>query len=96
MSISTTDHPGDYGAVMVENDLVTSLEEKSKHPKSNMINAGAYLFSPDIFDAVDRVQTSSRGELELTDALFELYCGKEVDSTPVVILDGCREPMGHA
>ena len=61
-----------------------------------MINAGAYLFSPDIFDLVDRVQTSSRGELELTDALARLYSGKEVDSTPVVLLDGCRESLGHA
>lgn len=78
MSISTTDHPGDYGAVMVENDLVTGLEEKSKHPQSSMINAGAYLFSPDIFDAVNSVQTSSRGELELTDALFEYIAGKKL------------------
>jgi len=78
MSISTSDHPGDYGAVMVENDLVTGLEEKSKHPQSSMINAGAYLFSPDIFDAVNSVQTSSRGELELTDALFEYIAGKKL------------------
>ena len=70
MCISTTDHPGDYGVVMVENGLVTSLEEKSKNPKSSMINAGAYFFTTDIFDIVDRVQTSSRGELELTDALL--------------------------
>jgi bifunctional UDP-N-acetylglucosamine pyrophosphorylase/glucosamine-1-phosphate N-acetyltransferase len=78
MSISTTDHPADYGVVMVENNLVTGLEEKSKHPQSSMINAGAYLFSPDIFDAVDRVQTSSRGELELTDALFEYIAEKKL------------------
>ena len=78
MSISTTDHPGDYGVVMVENDLVTGLEEKSKHPQSSMINAGAYLFSPDIFDAVNSVQTSSRGELELTDALFEYIAEKKL------------------
>ena len=78
MSISTSDHPGDYGAVMVENDLVTGLEEKSKHPQSSMINAGAYLFSPDIFGAVNSVQTSSRGELELTDALFEYIAGKKL------------------
>jgi UDP-N-acetylglucosamine diphosphorylase / glucose-1-phosphate thymidylyltransferase / UDP-N-acetylgalactosamine diphosphorylase / glucosamine-1-phosphate N-acetyltransferase / galactosamine-1-phosphate N-acetyltransferase len=69
MSTYSTDHPGDYGVVMVENGVVTSLEEKSKMPKSNLINAGAYLFSPDIFKLVDKVQTSSRGELELTDAL---------------------------
>jgi bifunctional UDP-N-acetylglucosamine pyrophosphorylase/glucosamine-1-phosphate N-acetyltransferase len=78
MSISTTDHPRDYGAVMVENNLVTGLEEKSKHPQSSLINAGAYLFSMDIFDAVDRVQTSSRGELELTDALFEYIAEKKL------------------
>ncbi len=48
MSISTTDHPGDYGVVMVENNLVTGLEEKSKHPQSSMINAGA-IFSHRIF-----------------------------------------------
>jgi len=70
MSTSTTDHPGDYGVVIVENGLVTALEEKSKHLESNQINAGAYFLSPDIFDIVDMVQTSSRGELELTDALL--------------------------
>jgi bifunctional UDP-N-acetylglucosamine pyrophosphorylase/glucosamine-1-phosphate N-acetyltransferase len=70
MSTSTTDHPQDFGVVLVENGLVTTLEEKSKHLKSNQINAGAYLFPPDIFDFIDRVQTSSRGELELTDALL--------------------------
>jgi bifunctional UDP-N-acetylglucosamine pyrophosphorylase/glucosamine-1-phosphate N-acetyltransferase len=80
MGISTTDHPADYGTVMVENDLVISLEEKSKNPKSNLINAGAYLFSPDIFDAVDRVRVSSRGEFELTDALFEFIAKKELSA----------------
>ena len=69
MSTSTTDHPQDYGVVVVENGLVTTLEEKSKHIGSSQINAGAYFFSPDIFELIDRVQTSSRGELELTDAL---------------------------
>jgi UDP-N-acetylglucosamine diphosphorylase / glucose-1-phosphate thymidylyltransferase / UDP-N-acetylgalactosamine diphosphorylase / glucosamine-1-phosphate N-acetyltransferase / galactosamine-1-phosphate N-acetyltransferase len=76
MSTSTTDHPKDYGVVLVENGLVTALEEKSRHLRSNQINAGAYLFSPDIFDRVDRVQTSSRGELELTDALLN-YIGEK-------------------
>ena len=69
MSTSTTDYPGDYGVVVVEDGRVTSLEEKSSHPKSNQVNAGAYLFGPEIFDLVRQVQTSSRGELELTDAL---------------------------
>jgi bifunctional UDP-N-acetylglucosamine pyrophosphorylase/glucosamine-1-phosphate N-acetyltransferase len=78
MGISTTDHPGDYGVVMVEGDRVISLEEKSKQPKSNLINAGAYLFSTDIFDRVDKVGPSDRGELELTDALAGLITEKKL------------------
>lgn len=78
MGISTTDHPGDYGVVLVEGDRITSLEEKSKQPKSNLINAGAYLLSPDIFDRVDKVRPSARGELELTDALTGLIAERKL------------------
>ncbi len=59
---------------------MTTLEEKSKHLRSNQINAGAYLFSPDIFDLVDRVQTSSRGEFELTDALAHYISEKSLSA----------------
>jgi bifunctional UDP-N-acetylglucosamine pyrophosphorylase/glucosamine-1-phosphate N-acetyltransferase len=72
MCISTTDHPGDFGVVLTDNGLITALEEKSQQPKSNTINAGAYLFSIDIFDLIDEIHPSSRGELELTDALAHL------------------------
>jgi len=72
MCISTTDHPADYGVVLTENGMITSLEEKSKQPRSNLINAGAYLFSMEIFDLIDAVRPSPRGELELTDALAVL------------------------
>ncbi len=80
VSTSTTDHPQDYGVVIVENGMVTALEEKSKNPQSTQINAGAYLFSPDIFEYIDRVQTSSRGELELTDALSYYIAEKKLSA----------------
>lgn len=70
MAIYHSDHPEDYGVVVVDEDLVISLEEKSDHPGSTMINAGAYLFGPAIFDAVSTVALSSRGEFELTEALI--------------------------
>ncbi|MDV2480800.1 NTP transferase domain-containing protein [Methanoculleus sp. Wushi-C6] len=69
VGIHGTDHPQDYGVVTVEEDRITGLEEKSEHPKSNLINAGAYLFNPDIFDLITRIGISGRGEFELTDAL---------------------------
>ncbi|MDD1702473.1 MAG: NTP transferase domain-containing protein [Methanoregula sp.] len=83
ISTSTTDHPGDFGVVLVENGLVTALEEKSKHPKSNIINAGAYLFSPEIFDLLAQVKLSSRGELELTDALSILIGEHRLHACPL-------------
>ncbi|MDD5142278.1 bifunctional sugar-1-phosphate nucleotidylyltransferase/acetyltransferase [Methanoregula sp.] len=83
MCTTTTDHAQDYGVVMVGNGHITSLEEKSRRPKSNLINAGAYLFSPDIFDLIDAVRPSPRGELELTDALAVLVARKQLYSHPL-------------
>ncbi len=72
MGIYHSDHPEDFGVVTVDGDRVTGLEEKSGTPRSNLINAGMYLFSPAIFPALRAIRTSPRGELELTDALADL------------------------
>ncbi|HQD25250.1 MULTISPECIES: bifunctional sugar-1-phosphate nucleotidylyltransferase/acetyltransferase [Methanoculleus] len=72
VGIHQTDHPKDYGVVTIEGDRITGLEEKSEEPKSNLVNAGAYLFEPDIFDLLSEIKISGRGEFELTDAL-EVY-----------------------
>ncbi|MFA7198624.1 MAG: bifunctional sugar-1-phosphate nucleotidylyltransferase/acetyltransferase [Methanoculleus sp.] len=69
MGIHETDHPQDYGVVTVEGSRITGLEEKSESPKSNLINAGAYLFDLDIFDLLSGLAISGRGEFELTDAI---------------------------
>lgn len=78
MSINTTDHPQDFGVVLEKDGLITSLEEKSQNPRSNLINAGAYLFTPEIFDLIDQVRPSPRGELELTDALAVMISKKKL------------------
>jgi bifunctional UDP-N-acetylglucosamine pyrophosphorylase/glucosamine-1-phosphate N-acetyltransferase len=78
MSVSTTDHPQDFGVVLAEGGLITSLEEKTQNPRSNLINAGAYLFSLEIFDLIDQVRPSPRGELELTDALAVLIADRKL------------------
>jgi bifunctional UDP-N-acetylglucosamine pyrophosphorylase/glucosamine-1-phosphate N-acetyltransferase len=83
MGTSTTDHPRDFGVVLVENGLVTALEEKSKQPQSDIINAGAYLFTTEIFDLLARVGLSSRGELELTDALNVLIGEHRLRAVPL-------------
>jgi len=80
MGVSTTDHPSDYGVVRIEDGKITALVEKSARPDSNLINAGAYLFDDHIFELVDRVHPSSRGELELTDALTDLISGRKLSA----------------
>jgi len=72
VGIYPSPHPEDYGVVQVEGDQVTGLQEKSPHPAGNLVNAGIYHFSRDIFELVDRVEHSPRGEYELTDALTML------------------------
>ncbi|MDD1676212.1 MAG: NTP transferase domain-containing protein, partial [Methanomicrobiales archaeon] len=64
-------HPEDYGVVTVKGNRITGLEEKAPKPKSTLINAGAYVFPPVIFDRLTSVGVSRRGEFELTDALEE-------------------------
>jgi UDP-N-acetylglucosamine diphosphorylase / glucose-1-phosphate thymidylyltransferase / UDP-N-acetylgalactosamine diphosphorylase / glucosamine-1-phosphate N-acetyltransferase / galactosamine-1-phosphate N-acetyltransferase len=84
MGTSATDHPEDYGVIAVEGGYVTALEEKSSHPKSSTINAGAYVIEPDIFEHIDAVVTSARGELELTDALVDYIRNKKLRACPVL------------
>jgi UDP-N-acetylglucosamine diphosphorylase/glucosamine-1-phosphate N-acetyltransferase len=83
MGTSTTDHPEDYGVVVVDGSLVTALEEKSTHPKSTVINAGAYIFDQDIFSRVEAIGPSVRGELELTDALGDYIRDKKLRAQPL-------------
>lgn len=71
MAVSTTTHPENFGVVTIAKGKITSLEEKSPHPKSDTINAGAYLFEKDIFETLKKITPSKRGEYELTDALMD-------------------------
>lgn len=69
VAIYPSDHPMDFGVVVVEGEQVTGLEEKSPRPMSDLINAGAYLLTGEAFDLVSGISPSPRGEYELTDAL---------------------------
>ncbi len=69
MAVTTSTHPQDFGVVTLDGLYVTGLKEKSEHPESDFINAGAYHLSSGIFTTLTTLGCSPRGEYELTDAL---------------------------
>jgi len=65
--------PRRFGVYEIDdNNRVITLEEKPEQPKSNLINIGAYKFSPKVFDILKNVPPSPRGEIEVTDAVQAL------------------------
>ncbi len=64
-------NPREFGVIVSERGMLVDILEKPKIEKipSNLINAGIYVFKPKIFDILERVTLSPRGEKELTDAL---------------------------
>lgn len=66
----TVDKAHQYGVVKTQNHIVRAILEKPKGEEiSNVVNAGVYSFSPIIFNFLESMEISERGEYEITDAL---------------------------
>jgi len=52
-----------------EGNLVKLVEKPPDDRYGNLANAGVYIFSPNIFKAIEKTEKSPRGEYELTDAI---------------------------
>jgi bifunctional UDP-N-acetylglucosamine pyrophosphorylase/glucosamine-1-phosphate N-acetyltransferase len=70
--------PERYGVLMVEDGNLVEIVEKPRKHIGNLINAGLYKFTPEIFEKANQVQISQKGEYELTDAINMLAKEKKV------------------
>ncbi|MDN4593151.1 sugar phosphate nucleotidyltransferase [Polycladomyces subterraneus] len=60
-------HPERFGVAELSGDRVVSIEEKPRVPKSRFCVTGIYLYDAQVFDFIQRLSPSARGELEITD-----------------------------
>lgn len=59
--------PTRYGVVSLDaNGKPTDIEEKPKHPKSNLAVVGLYFYPNDVVQVAQSITPSERGELEIT------------------------------
>ena len=59
--------PQRFGVPELDGDRIVRIEEKPAHPKSNYAVIGIYLYDSKVYDIVETLKPSGRGELEITD-----------------------------
>ena len=65
-------NPAQFGIAEVEADRIIRLVEKPKQPKSDLAIAGVYFLTPKVFESIDRLKPSGRGEYEITEAYQDM------------------------
>jgi glucose-1-phosphate thymidylyltransferase len=68
--LTPVEEPQHYGVAELDDaGCIQKLVEKPRQPRSNLALVGIYMFTAPIFEAVNRISPSWRGELEITDAI---------------------------
>ena len=67
--LKEVEQPWHFGVAEVESGNVISMEEKPNNPKSNLAILGFYMFDHKLWQYIDKISPSERGELEITDVL---------------------------
>lgn len=72
-----------YGVVLKERKKVTQILEKRPGDVSRIVNTGIYIFTPQIFEIIEKTPISENGEYAITDTLqIMIDEGKDVTAVP--------------
>lgn len=96
IAVKEVDHPERFGVFETREKngktVARSLEEKPSSPRSNLANIGLYHFSSDFYRYLAKIKPSSRGELEITDAIKMYMDWNDVELMPI---KGHWLPIGY-
>jgi glucose-1-phosphate thymidylyltransferase len=65
--VRETEHLRHLGVPRIENGRIVEIVEKPEQPPGRLAVTGLYCYEADVFDVVERLEPSGRGELEITD-----------------------------
>lgn len=99
ITVCEVPNPSRYGVIEPDDGRVKRIVEKSLTPPSNLANASIYLFPKTIFEACKKIEKSSRGEYEVTDAIQYLIDDGELFEYEIItkwIDIGVKEHLAQA
>ena len=67
--LKSVPNPRDFGVAQLENGRLSRVVEKPSQPPSDLAVIGIYMFDTPVFEAVEAIRPSARGELEITDTI---------------------------
>jgi glucose-1-phosphate thymidylyltransferase len=68
LTLANVKDPERFGVPEIKGNRIVAVEEKPEKPKSRYAVAGIYIYDHHIFEAVNNIKKSARGEYEISDA----------------------------
>ena len=68
LTLAHVKDPERFGVPEIKDNRIVAIEEKPANPKSEFAVSGIYIYDKSIFEAVNNIEPSARGELEISDA----------------------------